>query len=430
MTAETMPAKEPVKHHNRRWTILIPVIMFIYIIAYMDRVNIGFGMTQIREALNMNATQAGLASGIFFIGYLILQVPGGHLAQKWSAKKLVALLMALWGLCAIGEGLVHSYGQLVVFRFLLGLFEGGVQPALMVLINRWFPLSEKTRANSMFIMHNPIATLITGPFAGLLLSMGDWRLLFIIQGLLPFLGLAIWWALSADRMEDATWCAPGERELVAAKKAAEDPAPVASDWHQAVHSPYVWTLALLGFLVWFGFYGLQMWLPTLLKQSFTTDWEVGLVSTIPPVVTGFAIWFNGRGADRDKRYNLRVAIPLMLGGVILACSTLVTADMRWLIMAVYSIATACQLCFFGSYWTMNSLLIRPAAVGAGFGIINGIGNLGGFVGPYVGGWVKDTTGSLPASTAIFGGAVVLAGVIALALTGAVRREMAAREAIV
>lgn len=192
----------------------------------------------------------------------------------------------------------------------------------------------------------------------------------------------------------------------------------------------MWTLALLGFLVWFGFYGLQMWLPTLLKQSFTTDWEVGLVSAIPPVVTGFAIWFNGRGADRDKRYNLRVAIPLMLGGVILACSTLVTADMRWLIVAVYSIATACQLCFFGSYWTMNSLLIRPAAVGAGFGIINGIGNLGGFVGPYVGGWVKDTTDSLPASTAIFGGAVVLAGVIALALTGAVRREMAAREAIV
>ena len=191
MSTETVAAGTRAKHHNRRWTILIPVIMFIYIIAYMDRVNIGFGMTQIREALNMSASQAGLASGIFFIGYLILQVPGGHLAQRWSAKKLVALLITLWGLCAIGEGLVHSYGQLVAVRFLLGLFEGGVQPALMVLINRWFPLSEKTRANSMFIMHNPIATLITGPFAGLLLSMGDWRLLFIIQGLLPFLGLAI-----------------------------------------------------------------------------------------------------------------------------------------------------------------------------------------------------------------------------------------------
>lgn len=412
---------------NKRWTILIPVIMFIYIIAYIDRVNIGFGMTHITEALNMTSAQAGFASGIFFVGYLILQVPGGYLAQKWSAKRVVAILMVLWGLCAVAEGLIHSYEQLVAVRFMLGVFEGGVQPALMVLINRWFSLSEKGRANSLFIMHNPIATIITGPFAGLLLSMGDWRLLFIIQGLLPLLGVVIWWILAADRPQDAQWCTEEETQLIAAKHREEERPAVASDWRDAVRSPYVWILALLGFLVWFGFYGLQMWLPSLLKQSFTTDWEVGLVSMIPPVVTAAAIYFNGRGADRDGRYNLRIAVPLILGGIILACSTLVTAEMRWVIVIVYALATACQLSFFGSYWTVNSVLLKPSAVGAGFGIINGIGNLGGFLGPYVGGWVKDTTGSLPLSTAVFGSAVVLAGIIALALTGAVKREIAARE---
>lgn len=411
---------------GRRWTVLIPLIMFIYIIAYMDRVNIGFGLTYIRDALDMTDAQAGFASGIFFIGYLALQVPGGYLAQKWSAKKVVAALMILWGICAVAEGVVHSYGQLLAVRFFLGVFEGGVQPALMVMINRWFSLSEKTQANSLFIMHNPIATLITGPFAGLLLSLGDWRLLFIIQGLLPLLGVAIWWALSADAPSLARWASDQERAEIDRKRAAEERPAVASDWRAAVRSPFVWILALLGFLVWFGFYGLQMWLPTLLKQSFKTDWEVGLVSAIPPIVTAAAIYLNGRGADKDRRYNLRVAVPLIAGGIILACSTLVTADMRWVIVAVYSLATACQLSFFGSYWTINSILVRPAAVGTAFGIINGVGNLGGFLGPYVGGWVKDQSGSLPLSTAVFGGAVVVAGMVALLLRPAVRKELAAR----
>lgn len=413
---------------NRRWTILIPVIMFIYIIAYIDRVNISFGMSHLVEALQMTNAQGGFASGIFFVGYLILQVPGGYLAQRWSAKKVIAILMILWGLCAVGEGLVHSYEQFVVVRFMLGVFEGGVQPALMVLINRWFSLSEKTRANSFFIMHNPIATVITGPFAGLLLSIGDWRMLFVVQGMLPLLGVALWWVLAADTPATAKWCTPEEQELIAAKHREEERPAVESNWRDAVYSPYVWILALLGFLVWFGFYGLQMWLPSLLKQSFTTDLEVGLVSTIPPIVTAAAIYLNGRGADKDGRYNLRVAVPLMAGGVILAFSPLITAEMRWVIVGVYAVAVACQLSFFGSYWTINSLLLKPSAVGAGFGIINGIGNLGGFLGPYIGGWVKDTTGSLLLSTAVFGSSVIAAGVIALLLTKSVQREVAARAA--
>lgn len=415
------------KKLNRRWTILIPVIMFIYIIAYIDRVNIGFGLTQIREALNMSASQAGFASGIFFIGYLILQVPGGYLAQKWSAKKVVTILMVLWGIMAVAQGLVTSFGQLLAARFLLGVFEGGVQPALMVMINRWFSLSEKTRANSFFIMHNPVATLITGPFAGLILSFGDWRLLFIIQGLLPILGLAIWWAFGADTPDKARWAFQDERQLIETKRKSEERPAVESDWHAAVRSPFVWLMALLGFFVWFGFYGLQMWLPTLLKQSFTTDMEVGLVSAIPPVVTAIAIYLNGRGADKDGRYNFRVAVPLILGGIILALSTFVTADMRWLIVGIFAIAQACQLSFFGSYWTMNSILVKPAAVGAGFGIINGIGNLGGFLGPYVGGWITDATGSTPFATVVFGASVVMAGVMAVLLTPAVKRELAQRK---
>lgn len=411
---------------NRRWTRLIPVILVIYIIAYIDRVNIGFGMGQIRESLHMDAAQGGFAAGIFFIGYLVLQVPGGYLAQKWSARKVVFCLMLGWGLCAILAGFVANYGQLLTARFMLGVFEGGVQPALMVLINRWFPKSEKGRAFSLFIMHNPIATVITAPLAGLILMHGSWRELFVIQGLLPLLiGVGLWLWVAADDPAEARWLSAQEAQEIATLKAADGDDSAASNWRAAVKSPYVWLLALMGMLVWLGFYGLQLWLPTLLKTVFKGELTVGLVAAIPPICAAAAIWINGRGADRDGRYNVRVAVPLIVGGVILATSTLITANQPWLVVLALAAATACQLSFFGPYWTMNSTLVRPEAVGAGFGIINGIGNLGGLLGPYVGGWIQDTTGSLALASVFSGCSVILAGIMALALRGAVRRRVSA-----
>ena len=414
---------------KRRWTRLIPVILVIYIIAYIDRVNIGFGAGQIREELGIDASQAGFAAGIFFIGYLFLQVPGGYFAQRYSAKWTVFALMIGWGVAAIACGFVQTYEQLLVARFILGVFEGGVQPALMVLINRWFAKKEKATAFSLFIMHNPIATIITGPFAGWILLHGTWRELFIIQGALPLVvGVGLWLWIAFDTPEKARWATPEERAEIAALKAEDGDANVTSDWRQAVRSPYVWILAVMGMFVWLGFYGLQLWLPTLLREMFTGELTVGLVFAIPPIVAAAAIWYNGRGADRDRRYNLRVAVPLILGGLILAASTLISGDSGWLVVAALALATACQLSFFGPYWTINSTLVAPAAIGAGFGIINGIGNLGGLLGPYIGGWIIDRTGSVSIATLFFGVSVLIAGLIALSLTGAVRRTLAANAA--
>lgn len=407
---------------RRRWRRLIPAILVIYIIAYIDRVNLGFGMTHIRDDLGMTAAEGGLAAGVFFIGYLVLQVPGGYLAQRWSVKRLVTFLMIAWGLCAIGSGFVQSYGQLLVVRFLLGVFEGGVQPALMVLIRRWFPAAERGRAFSLFIMHNPIATIITAPFAGLVLSFGSWRDLLIIQGALPLvIGVALWWWIAADRPEDARWLSAAELAEIKNLKAQDRDETVEADWRVAVRSKYVWILAATGMLVWLGFYGLQLWLPTLLKTLFTGELVVGVVAALPPVAAAAAIWFNGRGADRDGRYSVRVAVPLVLGGTILACSTLITADMRWMVVLALCVATACQLSFFGPYWAISSAVIEPRAVGTGFGIINGVGNLGGLLGPYIGGWLQGTSLGLPGSTVFFGCSVIAAGLIAFSLRGAIAR---------
>jgi sugar phosphate permease len=397
---------------RRRWVVLVPAILVIYIIAYIDRVNISFAISRLQDDLGINSAQAGFAAGIFFIGYLFLQVPGGYLAQRWSVKKLIIILLVAWGLLAASCGLVQSYGALLVVRFLLGLIEGAVQPALMVLITRWFPARERGRAFALFIMHNPIAVIIAGPLSGVILTFGGWRALFIIEGLGGLvIGLLVWTLIAADRPEQARWMKPAEVREIAELKGEQPTESVASRPMEAVRSSAVWQLAIAALFVWLGFYGLQLWLPTLLKKSFTGDLTIGLVSAIPPLVAAVAIWLNGRGADRDKRYEIRVLVPLVLGGIVLIFSTMITGEQRVLLVAALAVATACQLSFFGPFWSLASLRVPAVAVGVGYGMINGIGNLGGLLGPYLGGWLRDSTGSLLVSSALFGGSVILAGLI-------------------
>ncbi|SDS84865.1 MFS transporter [Microlunatus soli] len=397
---------------GRRWTRLIPVILTIYIIAYIDRVNIGFALPSLTTDLQLTGGQAGFAAGIFFIGYLFLQVPGGWLAQRWSAKRLVIILLICWGLLATATGFVQNYGQLLAIRFGLGVVEGAVQPAMMVLISRWFPAAERGRAFSLFIMHNPIAVIIAGPLSGLILTTGGWREMFWIEGIAGLLiGVTLWAWIAADSPDSARWLPAVERAEIAAQRAADPPPPTQSSGGLALRTPIVWRLAAGSLLLWLGFYGLQLWLPTLLKQTFTGDLTIGLVSALPPIAAAIAIWFNGRGADRDRRHALRVMVPLALGGIVLAASPLITGEQPVLIVLALCVATACQLSFFGPFWSLAAQRVPAAAIGVGFGMINGIGNLGGALGPYLGGALKDRTGSLAISAVAFGLAVIIAGVI-------------------
>jgi MFS family permease len=412
MTTTLQPDAHEHAGVRRRWVLLIPAILVIYIIAYIDRVNISFAISHLKDELEITSAQAGFAAGIFFIGYLLLQVPGGYLAQRWSAKRLLIILLTLWGLLAAGCGLVQSYEQLLTLRFFLGVVEGAVQPALMVLLTRWFPVRERGRAFSLFIMHNPIAVIIAAPLSGFILSIGGWRELFIIEGLGGLvIGLLVWTLLAADSPEQARWLSSSERREIAILKQQDPVVASTSVPSAALRSGAVWVLAAAAMFVWLGFYGLQLWLPSLLRSSFTGELTIGLVAAIPPICAAVAIWLNGRGADRDQRYALRVMTPLVLGGLILITSTFVTADHRWLIVAALALATACQLSFFGPFWSLASQRVPAVAVGVGYGIINGIGNLGGLLGPYVGGWLEDVTGSLRLSSMLFGGSVIFAGLI-------------------
>lgn len=243
--------------------------------------------------------------------------------------------------------------------------------------------------------------------------------MFWIEGIAGLvIGVTLWSLIAADSPAAARWLSAAERADIAAQHAAAPPAPPRSDGKLALRTPIVWRLAIASLLLWLGFYGLQLWLPTLLKQTFTGDLTVGLVSALPPIAAAVAIWLNGRGADRDRRYALRVLVPLSIGGVVLVASTLITGQQPVLIVLALCVATACQLSFFGPFWSLAAQRVPPAAIGVGFGMINGIGNLGGALGPYLGGALKDRTGSLTLSAAAFGLAVIIAGVI----VGTIRRR--------
>ncbi len=408
-----------------RWARLIPVAIIVYIISFMDRTNIGFGFGGIQKDLGVGAAAAGLAGGIFFIGYLFLQIPGGHLAEHWSAKKFVGIMIIIWGIFAVLTGLVQSYWQLLAVRFLLGVSEGGIWPAILVLISHWFPARERARAYGFWIMNIAIASIITAPLSGWILTFADWRWLFIIEGAFPFIIAApLWWWLAADWPSEASWVSEEERNYIESALAEErrNAPQQVSGYKQALRSGVVWQLVLVYFLIQIGFYGLNLWLPTVVKELSQRGYgTVGLLTAIPYIVAMIGLWLNGWAADKTGRYSLHVFIAMLIAAVTLVASVAVGKGAIGVSIALLSLAMGGALAYDGPFWASASAAMPAAVAGGAMGLINALGNLGGFVGPYLGGYLQDQSGGSFVSTAsVLAGALLLAGIVML--TVKVRRQ--------
>ena len=199
---------------HQRWWRIIPVAFLMYTIAFMDRINIGFGIPGMEKTLGIAADVAGLAGGIFFFGYMFLQIPGGQLAVTWSAKKFVFISLIVWGIFAILTGLVQNIAELLIVRFLLGVAEGGVWPATLILLAKWFPMEERGRANSYWMFCLPVASIIMSPISGWILTWTDWRTLFMLEGIPPLVWAAIWWFFIDESPDTAKWLSPEERSYL------------------------------------------------------------------------------------------------------------------------------------------------------------------------------------------------------------------------
>lgn len=403
-----------------RWLRLIPIAIIVYIISFMDRTNIGFALNGLHDDLGIDKAQQGLAAGVFFLGYLTLQIPGGHLAEHWSAKKFVGLMILVWGVLAVLMGFVQTFGQLLVVRFLLGVAEAGIWPAILVLISHWFPAAERARAYGFWMMNIAISSIITAPLSGWILSFADWRWLFVIEGAFPFVIAApLWWMLVADHPREASWCTVEEREYIEAGLAADRENEDELEHRgirDAITNSVVLRLTLVYFLIQVGFYGLNTWLPTVVGDiTGTAIWEVGLVTAIPYVVAMVGLWFNAKAADRTGRYSRHVFLAMLVGAVALVASVMLGTATPILAIALISVAMGGALAYDGPFWATASRAVPVALAGAAMGFINALGNLGGFVGPYIGGWLQDVSGSFKSTSWFLAAALLAAGLVMLTL---------------
>lgn len=417
MSATAFPDSDSIG--KTRWFRLIPVAILVYIISFMDRTNISFAFSGIEKAFHVGKAQAGLAGGIFFIGYLFMQIPGGYLAEHWSAKKFVGIMILIWGVFAAASGIVHTYSQLLIVRFLLGVAEGGIWPAILVLISHWFPAKERARAYAFWIMNIAIASIITAPLSGWILTFASWRALFIIEGIFPFVIAApIWWLMVYDYPHKAKWVTPEEQNYIETTIAAEQAElPPASSFRDVIKNTNVWKLAAVYFFIQIGFYGLALWLPTLVKELSKQGFGiVGLLVAIPYLFAMVGLWLNGAWSDKDRKYSLHVFGSLILGAITLVLSIYIGTSAALLALVLVSFAMAGSLSYDGPFWTVASTVLPVSMAGMAMGLINAIGNLGGFVGPYLGGYLQQQArGSFLTTALVLGVGLICAGLIMLSI---------------
>ncbi|HET9148772.1 MAG TPA: MFS transporter [Acetobacteraceae bacterium] len=410
-----------------RWSRLIPIAMIVYIISFMDRTNIAYAFAGIGHDFHITKADEGTAGGIFFVGYIIMQIPGGYLAEHWSAKKFVAIMIVFWGLMALLCGFAQNFTQLIIFRFLLGVAEGGIWPATLVLISHWFPVQERARAYGFWIANLAISSIITQPLSGWIVSISDWRTLFFVEGALPFIiALPLWLIFIKDRPHDAPWCLPPERNYIETslrndRVGEPQPGPFSDIFTNAT----IWRLVLVYFLIQIGFYGLNMWMPTLLKGLTHAGFgAVGLIATLPYITAAIFLWFNGLMADRDRRYSFHVLMPMVVAAVSLILSVVIGQSMIVLSIFFLCLAMGGAMSYDGPFWAAASRTLPVALVGGAMGLINALGNLGGYLGPFLGGYLQDVTHSFFATAILFAGSLFLAGLLMMTVrTRAVARDV-------
>jgi MFS family permease len=410
---------------SQRWLHIIPVSFIMYTIAFIDRTNISLALPSMSKALHMNPTQAGGAAGIFFWGYVVLQIPGGHLAERWSAKRFVSILLVVWGICSVGCGLVHTWQQFWVMRLLLGVAEGGVWPAVLVLLSHWFPRGERARANAYWMLCLPIAVIVSSPLSGWILGRWNWRVLLIAEGALPFFWLIIWWIFVDDYPREARWISTEERDYLEAtlqqeSREIDSAEPLAaaqpgSSW-RALLKPAVLVMVGVYLMQNIGNYGYLFWLPSALEHiQKMSNMLVGVLAAIPYLVTAVGMVVVSRHSDKRHERRHHVAFGLAWGGAcMLACILLTGHYPTWGFMAI-SLVGAGSYGMLGPFWAIPTETLPRSVSGPAMGMVNALGNLGGYFGPLAVGFVYHRTGDFRYAFAVLSFALLLGATVSLFL---------------
>ena len=404
---------------------LIPFMFLLYIVAYLDRINVGFAALQLNAALKFDPEVFGLGAGIFFIGYFIFEIPSNLIMQRVGARIWIARILVTWGVISSATMFVNGPMTFYILRFLLGLAEAGFFPGMILYLTYWFPAEARGRAVARFMTATAIAGVIGGPVSGALLKLdgvaglAGWQWLFLIEGLPAVILGFVTLVYLPDSPKNAGWLTAEEKEWLASRLAVEREL-VHRHGHvtlrEALASGHVWTLSVIYFAVIISFYGISLWLPQIV-QSFSglSDFLVGFVSAIPYLAAAIGMVFIARNSDRWNERRWHIALSAFTGAAgLMAAAFLKLPGAELGALAVAAIGIWGTL---GPFWAMSSRILSGTGAAAGIALINSVGNLGGFLGPYMIGLVRSRTNSFSGALlalALFplaGGIVTMASVI-------------------
>lgn len=411
----------------RRWWYMMPVVFITYSLAYLDRANYGFAAASgMADDLGITPAMSSLLGALFFLGYFFFQVPGAIYAEKRSVKRLIFWSLIAWGALATLTGMVPNVTLLIAIRFLLGVVEAAVMPAMLVYLCHWFTKRERSRANTFLILGNPVTILWMSVVSGYLIHALDWRWMFIIEGLPAVIWAFIWWRLAAERPKDAKWLAAEEKQrLEAALKAEQQGMKPVKNYAEAFRSPKVILLSLQYFCWSIGVYGFVLWLPSILRQGAQLDIvQAGWLSSLPYLAAVLAMVGVSWASDRLQNRKLFVWPPLLIAALAFLGSFALGSQHFWWSYALLVVAGACMYAPYGPFFAIVPEILPGNVAGGAMALINSMGALGSFAGSYLVGYLNGVTGGPGASFGFMGGALLVAVVLTLLL----RQEPIARTA--
>jgi MFS transporter, ACS family, tartrate transporter len=398
---------------------LIPFLVMAYFFAYLDRVNLGFAALTMNADLKFSPTVFAWGAGIFFIGYFIFEVPSNLALERFGASRWIARIMVTWGIISTLMATINGEWSFYILRFLLGVAEAGFFPGIILYLTYWYPAEYRGRFLAAFVVAVPMSTVIGAPVSGLLLGLNGamglkgWQWLFVIEGIPSvLLGIVTWFYLT-DRPEKAEWLNAEQKAWLASKLQAENAAKQATghlSLGQVLSSPKVIALSLIYFGYVGAVYGMQFWLPQIVKAFGLTNAQTGFVTAIPYLFGTIAMILWARHSDATRERVAHVGGPLLLTAVALGVSSYITDPTTTMI--VLTVAAIGMFCTFAVFWTLPTAWLSGTAAAGAIALINSIGNLAGFGGPYLIGWVKETTGNTSTGLLVLSLLPLAAGLLA------------------
>jgi ACS family tartrate transporter-like MFS transporter len=402
---------------------LIPFAFICYVIAYIDRVNIGFAARELQHDLGLSATEYGLGAGLFFLGYCVFEVPSNLILERVGARRWIARIMIVWGLVSMATMFISDVTSFMIARVVLGLAEAGFFPGIVLYLTYWVPAAERARTNALFMMAAPVSVIVGAPVSEAIMRMNGmlglhgWQWLFLLEGapavILGFMALRV----LTDRPEQADWLPAADREWLSATMAAER-AQRMQTGHAGVlrslRSGRVWLLTVVYLLNTSVTYGIFLWLPRMLQDTAGPGVSVSLYTAIPFVAALFGMVLIGRHSDRTAERKLHVAACAITAAIGLFMAAAFHSNLYLLVVA-FTICQVGQRSVMSVFWAIPPMLLGGTAAAAGIALINAIGNLGGFFGPTMMGWLRDATGGYTGGLLVLAGALVLEAILVATL---------------